>query len=417
MSICNSWEKVVNRVRNKLSAWKAKSFSIGGRLTLIKYVLDSIPIYYLSFSKLRSRLLTSLNPYVLDPWVNGGTRLKDLYPRLFALDSCQDCTICEKWCLNGSWSGMWSWRCPPRGRAINDVSSIFSLISNLSISGEGADNWVWSREALGIFKVNSLSLHLHELLLADHSLGSYQIWNSWISRKVNICIWRASINRLHTRSNLLLRGVNIGSDACPFCEVVSEYVDHSLLLCPSIKPIWRKTWSWWNLDMPVSFPSFDLSDICLSRDPDRPGSVSYPVLDRTNWIAIRGYCSELCDYGPPPVTLHLLGEIWLHGEARNKRWSKGRVPRLNFEEWYMLHCGNQAAVKIANKLVQNDRTKHVEIDRHFIKDHLEKKSVELSYVASKDQLADMLTKAVCGRVFQCSLGKLRMIYDVVVFAT
>nr|GEX66512.1 putative RNA-directed DNA polymerase [Tanacetum cinerariifolium] len=135
----------------------------------------------------------------------------------------------------------------------------------------------------------------------------------------------------------------------------------------------------------------------------------------------------------PRVTLHLLGEIWLHGEARNKRWSQGRVPEAEFRGmvhgvceliWLkrilkdlginltspmLLHCDNQAAVKIANNPIQHDSTKDVEIDRHFIKDHLEKKTIELLYVASKDQIADMLTKAVCGRVFQWSLDKLGMI--------
>nr|GEW84328.1 reverse transcriptase domain, reverse transcriptase zinc-binding domain protein [Tanacetum cinerariifolium] len=71
-----------------------------------------------------------------DPWVNGGTRLKDLYPRLFAINSCLDCTISDKYGLNSFWSGMWSWRCLPRGRAINDVSSLFSLIALVpTISG------------------------------------------------------------------------------------------------------------------------------------------------------------------------------------------------------------------------------------------------------------------------------------------
>lgn len=66
-------------------------------------------------------------------------------------------------------------------------------------------------------------------------------------------------------------------------------------------------------------------------------------------------------------------------------------------------------MKIANNPVQHDRTKHVEIDRHFLKDHLERKTVELPHVRSEDQLADMLTKAVCGRVFYSSLDKLGMV--------
>lgn len=74
-----------------------------------------------------------------------------------------------------------------------------------------------------------------------------------------------------------------------------------------------------------------------------------------------------------------------------------------------INSDNQAAMKIANNLVQHDRTKHVEIDRHFIKDHLKRKTMELPHVNSKDQLADMLTKAVCGRVFHSSISKLRMI--------
>ena len=36
----------------------------------------------------------------------------------------------------------------------------------------------------------------------------------------------------------------------------------------------------------------------------------------------------------------------------------------------LLHCNNKAAIAIANNPVQHDRTKHMEVDRHFIKDHL-----------------------------------------------
>ena len=92
-------------------------------------------------------------------------------------------------------------------------------------------------------------------------------------------------------------------------------------------------------------------------------------------------------------------------------WIKRIMQDLGFEvkESMNLHCDNQAAVKIANNPVLHDRTKHVEVDRHFIRDHLEKKTIKLPHVASKDQLADMLTKAVCTDAFYSSLDKLRMI--------
>ncbi|GJU77074.1 putative RNA-directed DNA polymerase, eukaryota, reverse transcriptase zinc-binding domain protein [Tanacetum coccineum] len=51
MRLCEGWDAVVNRVWNRLSSWKAKSLSIGGRLTLVKSVLESIPIFYLSLFK------------------------------------------------------------------------------------------------------------------------------------------------------------------------------------------------------------------------------------------------------------------------------------------------------------------------------------------------------------------------------
>ncbi|GJV79108.1 hypothetical protein Tco_1514978, partial [Tanacetum coccineum] len=48
MNFCDACVDVIDRVRNRLSAWKAKSLSIGGRFTLVKSVLGSIPVYFFS---------------------------------------------------------------------------------------------------------------------------------------------------------------------------------------------------------------------------------------------------------------------------------------------------------------------------------------------------------------------------------
>lgn len=44
----SSWESVLERMRNKLASWKGKCLSIGGRITLIKAALSSLPLYYMS---------------------------------------------------------------------------------------------------------------------------------------------------------------------------------------------------------------------------------------------------------------------------------------------------------------------------------------------------------------------------------
>ncbi|RVW20273.1 Retrovirus-related Pol polyprotein from transposon RE1 [Vitis vinifera] len=68
----------------------------------------------------------------------------------------------------------------------------------------------------------------------------------------------------------------------------------------------------------------------------------------------------------------------------------------------------RAACDIAHNPVQHGRTKHVEVDRFFIKEKLDDKIVELPKIRSENQLADILTKAVSSQVFSKFLDKLGM---------
>ncbi|GJX57282.1 RNA-directed DNA polymerase, eukaryota, reverse transcriptase zinc-binding domain protein [Tanacetum coccineum] len=60
MSRYQAWEEVINKVSARLSKWKMKTLSIGGRLTLLKSVLGSIPIFYMSIFKAPLSILRKL---------------------------------------------------------------------------------------------------------------------------------------------------------------------------------------------------------------------------------------------------------------------------------------------------------------------------------------------------------------------
>ena len=91
-------------------------------------------------------------------------------------------------------------------------------------------------------------------------------------------------------------------------------------------------------------------------------------------------------------------------------WIKNLLQELKISltSLMKLYCDNKAACNIAHNPVQHDRTKHVETDKHFIKEQLEVKIIEVPDVRSQDQLADILTKTISSKVFHQVLSKLGM---------
>ena len=63
---------------------------------------------------------------------------------------------------------------------------------------------------------------------------------------------------------------------------------------------------------------------------------------------------------------------------------------LQLDATYM-YCNNQSCVKLSENTMFHDKSKHIEIKYHYIMDMVRRGAVKLQYVATDEQIVDLLT--------------------------
>ncbi|GKA75173.1 retrovirus-related pol polyprotein from transposon TNT 1-94, partial [Tanacetum coccineum] len=102
------------------------------------------------------------------------------------------------------------------------------------------------------------------------------------------------------------------------------------------------------------------------------------------YIAMSGCCAQI---------------LWMRSQLKDYGFEFNKIP---------LYCDNKSAIALCCNNVQHSRSKHIDIRHHFIREQVENRVVELYFVETNYQLADILTKALPRERFEFLLPRLGM---------
>nr|GEV03449.1 retrovirus-related Pol polyprotein from transposon TNT 1-94 [Tanacetum cinerariifolium] len=91
--------------------------------------------------------------------------------------------------------------------------------------------------------------------------------------------------------------------------------------------------------------------------------------------------------------------LWMRTQLTDYSFHYNKIP---------IYCDSKSAIAISYNPVQHSRTKHIVIHYHFIKEHVEKGTIELYFVKTDYQLADIFTKALSVDRFNYLVRRLSM---------
>nr|GEZ94420.1 RNA-directed DNA polymerase, eukaryota, reverse transcriptase zinc-binding domain protein [Tanacetum cinerariifolium] len=242
MSRIQSWNEVVDRVIARLSKWKMKTLSIGGRGIMLKWVWRFIT----QSTSLWARVIKAIH----GDDGKMGKNVKYAYQSTW-LDIVHEMDLLKKQgidvanCIkiklgNGANTSFWE-----DGRCEQDqFIALTTQVEGVSLVNM-RDMWIWSLEGSGDFSVASV-----RKLIDDKMLSKVAVKTRWIKVvpiKVNVHAWKVSLDFLPTRLNISRRGMDIDSIICPMCDNAVESTSHLFFTCHIAREIFRKISRWWDV--------------------------------------------------------------------------------------------------------------------------------------------------------------------------
>nr|GEX84177.1 RNA-directed DNA polymerase, eukaryota [Tanacetum cinerariifolium] len=174
--------------------------------------------------------------------LQGGV-IKDLFPRMFALETNKNASVSLK--LNAHSLDNSFRRQARSGIEVMQLNSLAEIPRRTTLV-PCEDHFVWTLEGDGVFSVASIRKKIDGNRFQYVCLPTR--WVKSVPIKVNITAWKVKSNAFLTRFNISRRGMDIDSMVCPICNTGVETTNHIFFQCVVVRQIMRKISSWWNID-------------------------------------------------------------------------------------------------------------------------------------------------------------------------
>nr|GEW31274.1 hypothetical protein [Tanacetum cinerariifolium] len=250
MSHHSAWYNIIHKVRSRLSKWKVKTLSIGGRLTLLKSVLEAVSLYSMSIYKapkdgsLWSQIISAFHGPSFEDHVSKRSSCWSSILRevqslaLKGLDFFRISRFVWGMVLilySGVILGLRIYLF-----ALVFHADLLSLLGTFSLS-PSIDRWVCDLNGDGSFRAKDFHFVLNDLIIPSSNMATR--WVKCVPVKVNVFAWHARLERLSTRDNLAKRGVHTDSNLFGFIfHRLSSGTLGSLLFGyrASLNPCWKE---------------------------------------------------------------------------------------------------------------------------------------------------------------------------------
>ncbi|GKF82137.1 hypothetical protein Tco_0243793, partial [Tanacetum coccineum] len=118
-------------------------------------------------------------------------------------------------------------------------------------------------------------------------------------------------------------------------------------------------------------------------------------------------CQDTCR--STSSSMQFLGDRLLAGHQKGRKALRYQLTDfgLGFNK-ILMYCDNKSAIALSCNNVQHSRSKHIDIRFNFIKEHGENGVIELYFVNTEYQLANIFTKALAKERIEFLINKLGM---------